>query len=464
MKTKLKSVIIRSIISLVLVSLTGVLVVKLMVPKQIARNTGGGINAVHTVEVVPVERHLGGIDFKIDGEVIPFRQLDIITEIQGRVVDKSENCRLGRTVQEGELLLKVDPVDYQNEFDRLTEAIEQAKVNIKENDVQLENTTRELVLAKEQLDLQRRDYERNRGLARGNTITAADLDASQATFLSAQESVQRLENQHRVYTTQTDKLKVALRQEEIALKTAKLNLERTEIKSPMRGVVNSDSFEVNSYIQRGASVAKILDTSQLEIQCSLYMKQVQWLWLSNNEETNTASDGYIFRPTPVTILYELDGTTWAWDGTLESLDGGGMNAATRMVPCRVKVDNPQSVRLFQSNTQSSVRLKSPPTLFFGMYVTVIVHAKPEITLFRIPEKALLPGNRIWTATGGTLYQHSIKVAATTPEGVLFYADSDTLSPTDLVVVSPLATPVEGGTVNIVQSVKSAAIAKPIHLE
>lgn len=86
-----------------------------------------------------------------------------------------------------------------------------------------------------------------------------------------------------------------------------------------------------------------------------------------------------------------------------------------------------------------------------MYVSVTVHAKPDIPLYRIPEKALLPGNKIWTATGGKLHQHSVRVATTTPEGVLFYADSEDLKPIDLVVVSPLATPVEGGRVDIART-------------
>jgi hypothetical protein len=328
----------------------------------------------------------------------------------------------------------------------------------------LENSQKDLELAKKQLEIKRRDFERNQSLTQRNAISASELDTSQSTMLNAEDTVQKLENQIRIYETQTNKLEVALRKEEIALKTATLNLSRTEIKSPLHGVVTTDSFEVNTYIQRGTSVAKILDTSQLEIQCSLYMKQIQWIWLSAAQSntalgTQQSDDGYFFRPTPVTILYELDGTTWSWDGTLTTLDGGGINAVTRMVPCRVKVDQPQAVRRYKNDSQNplpleSAIMKSPPTLFFGMYVTIIVHSKPEIALYQIPEKALLPGNKIWTATNGKLHQHQIRVATTTSEGVLFYADSQ-LSLTDLVVVSPLASPVEGSNINII-TITSAA--------
>ncbi|MDR0871653.1 MAG: HlyD family efflux transporter periplasmic adaptor subunit [Planctomycetaceae bacterium] len=460
-KNKILSVLLRPVISLVLLLLTGFIVGILMVPKTVSKNTESR-SLVNTVEVVPLERHLDGIDFKIDGEVIPYRQLDIVPEIQGRVVYKSENCRLGRSVQAGEVLLRIDPTDYELESEQLTEAVKQAEVNIQENKVQLENTQKELELAKKQLELKQRDFKRNQSLAESNAVSASELDTAQSSLLTTEETVQKLENQIRIYETQTSKLDVALRKDNIALKTAKLNLERTEVKSPLGGVVTSDSFEVNTFIQRGASVAKILDVSQLEIQCSLYMKQIQWIWLSTESSPNLKiPDGYVFKPTPVTILYELEGTTWAWDGTLKTLDGGGMNAVTRMAPCRVKVDNPQAVRLYKSNSQNVPAVKSPPTLFFGMFVSIIVHSKPEVSLYKIPERALLPGNKIWTATGGKLHQHSIRVATTTSDGVLFYAESEHLLPTDLVVVSPLATPIEGGNVNIIHSVtKSVAVHLP----
>jgi len=466
MKTTILGVIFRAGVSLGLLLATAAVVGGMMVPKEIPKNTETA-ELLNTVETVPLERHDGGIDFKIDGEVIPYRQLDVIAEIQGRVIYKSENCRLGHSVKAGETLLRIDAVDYQLEKEQLTESIAQAKIDIEENNVQLENTERDLVLAKKKLELQQRDLERNKKLHDSKTVTDAELDDSKIALLNVEDTVQKLENQIRVYKTQNGKLETLLRKEEVLLKTAELNLQRTEIKAPYDGVVTADSFEENTFIQKGASVAKILDTSQLEIQCSLYMKQMQWIQLSGNanddknnsqEQNVLQNNSYVFKPIPVTIFYELDGTVWEWDGTLVTLDGGGVNPVTRMVPCRVKVDKPNDVRLAKKEIQTSQELLTlqKPSLFFGMYVTIIVHSKPEITIYRIPEKALLPGNRIWTATGGKLRQHYIRVATTTPDGVLFYADSS-LSPTDLVVVSPLASPVEGGSVNVISTEKNVAL-------
>jgi len=397
-----------------------------------------------TVEVVPIQRHDTGIDFAVDGEVIPFRRIDLIAEVQGRVVYKSEKCRLGQYVYQDELLMRIDPVDYQLAVGQAETAVSQAKVNINENEVQKANVEKELTLARERLELSRRDFERNQTLVERGTIPQADLENVQSSFLATQEIIQRHENQFRVLETQEERLNVTLHREELALETAKLNLARTEVRAPIAGVITADSFEVNSFVQKGAYVAKILDTSQLEIQCSLLMRQIQWIWRQSEEGT-----GYVFAPTPVTIIYEMDGERWAWEGTLKTLDGGIMNPVTRMVPCRVRVDNPQAGRWAHGILSEA---SGPPMLFAGMYVQVIVHSKPDILLFRIPERALLPGNRIWTVVDGKLRQHSIRIAASTPEGVLFYAEAETIRPNDLVVVSPLASPTEGSPVQTAQHV------------
>ncbi|MCL2710127.1 MAG: HlyD family efflux transporter periplasmic adaptor subunit [Planctomycetaceae bacterium] len=438
LKKRVRSILIRCAISLVLLAVTGLLISRMIIPEEIPHVADSGV-VLTTVEVVPIRQHDTGIDFSVDGEVVPRLRIDLVAEVQGRVIYKSEQCRLGKYVEKDEILLEIDPVDYQLTVDQAETAVSQAKVNIDENEVQKTNVEKELALAQERLTLTRRDYERYQQLVQRNSATQADLENVQNSVLAIQEVLQQRENQYRVLNTQTERLNVLLRREELALETAQLNRDRTKIKAPISGIITEDSFEVNSFIQKGANVARILDTSQLEIQSSLHMRQIQWIWRQSGEST-----GYVFAPTPVTIVYEMDGERWAWDGELKTLDGGIMNPITRMVPCRVRVDNPQAGRYLAGTP------RTPPTLFAGMFVTVIVHSKPEIPLYRIPERALLPGNRIWTVVDGTLRQHSIRLATTTPEGVLFYADSAAIRPNDLVVVSPLASPTEGSAVQIIQ--------------
>jgi multidrug efflux pump subunit AcrA (membrane-fusion protein) len=96
---------------------------------------------------------------------------------------------------------------------------------------------------------------------------------------------------------------------------------------------------------------------------------------------------------------------------------------------------------------SSSRLV-PPALMVGMFVSVRIHATPDVRLLRIPESALQPGGTVWTVVEGRLREVSVRVAHATSDHVLVYGESTGLRPGDLVVVSPLAAPTEGATVTI----------------
>ncbi len=53
------------------------------------------------VETAAVTEAKGGLDLAADGTVVPFRSVNLSAEVEGRVVEKSEDCRPGRTVRAG---------------------------------------------------------------------------------------------------------------------------------------------------------------------------------------------------------------------------------------------------------------------------------------------------------------------------------------------------------------------------
>ena len=246
--------------------------------------------------------------------------------------------------------------------------------------------------------------------------------------------------------------------------------------------------EQDKFIQRGEDLVSIHDTSRLEVQCSLYMKQVEWLWSENlvNHDTadeNTASETsseqsqlhtkqetakpetvsdpsafrqfYQFADTPVRLKYELNDTVYEWAGTLTYLDGPGLDSRTRMMPCRVVVENPLNVQAFSIEGRPLKRAVSP-TLMPGMFVSVEIHANPARPLLNLSEMAVLPGGTVWKAgkneAGEDVLVRASKIMTAhfdTKSGrILVYAKRGVLEPGDEVIVSPLASPVEGTRIHV----------------
>lgn len=481
-KTAIFSSIFRSLISVGLIAATFWFVLVFMRPGEVQHGNKTPL-AVNTVQVVPVEPHTSGIDFKVDGQVVPYRSLDIAPEVSGIVIAKSEKARSGCFVHRGDLLFEIEPKDFDLEVTRSKKAVDQAEVEISEVKVQIANTKSEIEISDKQLEIKKRDLARYEQANEG-VYSASEIDSARTTVLTCQESLTKLNNQLRLYNAQLARYEASLSQAKISLELAELNLRRTRITAPIDGVITSHTVEINSYVQKGTVCVTLQDTSKLEIQCFLHMKQMSWLWQSPNdakvsltEAANRAPEarGYEIPPTDATVFYELEGNRWSWTGKLTTSDSGSLDPKTRMMLCRVTIDDPSLVTYASAikkrretalgspitekspangelngelNGDDSLFRNAPPTLLSGMYVSILVHAKPVIPLYCVPEQALLPGNKIWTATNGILQQHEIRVAATTPRGVLFYAQPEGVQEKDQVVVSPLASPTEGSKVHL----------------
>lgn len=427
----------------------------------------------------PAVAHTEGISFDVDGVVVPYREIDLTAQISGRVEYKSEACRSGRTVQKGDVLLRIEPDDYQLEVRRLTEELVQADAMILELDAEITSSENQIESSRQQLAIDVRQLKRSEDLMRRSAASDTEVDSARRAELTTRNTLQSQIDQRNLLIQRRLRMESAKALVQANLDKAKLNLTRTEIVSPIDGVVVSESVEQDGYVQAGGPVVVLQDTSQLDVSCKLYMHQMHWLWQSDSVDgsANGYQRGYDFPETPATVIYSLGEEDYAWRGVVDRYDGAGVDAQTRMVPCRVHVDDPTSVMKL-SEMESARRAEAlvtkpsnsnpvsddataddapslgaeitaesanlqPPTLMTGMFVKVRIHASPPIPLVRLPHQAIQPGNAVWIVESGKLHKKSIAIANSSEHYVVAYQRSGGLRAGDLIVTSPLATPVEG---------------------
>lgn len=463
---KIIRIFLRTMLSFAIIGGSIGLLLYLGTPERSQRQKGR-FTETPTVETAQAEQHVAGIDFEVDGVVIPFREVVVSPEVSGRIVYQSPLCRQGRFVEKGECLFRIDPSNYELDVQRLEAALEQAEASVNECDVEVRNLTEQIILAKEQVAIQQRDLKRYESINDPGVYSESEIDVARNSELSARNSLQQLESQHRLKQASRKRLETASLSAKAQLDRARLDLKRTEICAPLSGVVTAYNIEQDSYVQSGAAAVTIQDTSQLEIRCSMHMQQVGWLWqtpdligqatrLDDRAQKDpiplsipsSSIQAYRLPDVPVTVTYQMDEACWAWKGSLTSYDGSGVDESTRMMPCRVTVENPLAAEAAQECDRNHAHRTAPPTLLAGMFVKVQVHSKPAIPLLKIQETALIPGNQVWTATGGILKKHQVRVAHAEKGEIVIYAEGAGMVPGDQVVVSPLATPVEGEKVNL----------------
>jgi hypothetical protein len=90
-----------------------------------------------------------------------------------------------------------------------------------------------------------------------------------------------------------------------------------------------------------------------------------------------------------------------------------------------------------------------------MYVSLEFHVVPRVSVLKVPESAVRPGDVLWLVRDGKLFRQTVKVARVVNGLALIPAASSGLKVGDLVVTSPLATELSGQPVRLHGEVKEA---------
>ena len=219
----------------------------------------------------------------------------------------------------------------------------------------------------------------------------AEIDKARSAVLSASRQLLGNENQLELFKQRRIRLEASERLAATQLRGAETNLQRTEIRAPIEGVIVRELADVNSFVNRGSPLVVIDDTSKVEVTTSLRMDQLYWVLDQAQPRLDAKSRGYELPETPAIIEYEISGRdnmVYRWNGRLLSYNGIGLDSETRTVPVRVVVDAPRTT-LDEDGTPALDA--SAPALVRGMYVQVKLLIQPRTPLVVIPAHALQPG-------------------------------------------------------------------------
>lgn len=385
----------------------------------------------------PVLACQSGFKISVDGEVIPYREISLSTQVSGRIAKKNPKARAGNFVRKGDLLFEVDPRDYQIEVKRLNETVKQAGSSIEELDVEQGNVEELVSLAERALELQQKEVKRFEDLRKENATSTSQLEKVRQNEIASLNSLQALKNQLTMTNARRNRLQQEKERALTSLEQAELNLSRATVTSPIDGVVIQDFAEQDDFVQVGTRLVRMEDTSKVEVRFNLRMDQLQWIWKTAAAESSAASEGsnatytYELPRLPLDVSVNLDGNRCTWKAHLSRYDGAGITTGTRTVPVIAVVDDPSKVILEGDG------VSTPPTLLRGSFVSVDIPVGNDMDLVSIPSTAYQPDRTVWLYEGGKLIIHPLKVAYSDEDSVVVKADSH-LKPGAMAITSPLS--------------------------
>ena len=416
------------------------------------------------VETIALPVGAPSFPIQVNGNVVPRREVTLSAEVAGAVVVKGDAVESGRLVRKGAPLLQIDPARFELEIGELNSELMQVDADLRRLATEEQGTDALIQLAEREAKIATAASQRHKTLAGTNAVTDAERESVERRELQALNVLRVLLNERELIPIRRERLQAQRKLTELKQQQAQLDLDRTKIIAPFTGMVTTTMVERGDYVQSGDALLKLEETSAVDVECSLRMDDLFWLWNSNaakpavateeNRGAPTGDDSELFEVPAVdaTVTVEMSGRRFDWQGKLARYGGGGVNRKTRTVLCRVRV--PQPVRAAGQG--------GPPTLMRGMFVTVTLHVTPQVELRHIPARAVQPNGHVWTVDDGLLRGHSVQPDKVLADGVLVRADATDLKPGDRVVITQLVSPLAGSRVREIvndRNAVNAAVAK-----
>jgi len=339
------------------------------------------------VRTVPIE--LGTLDMTLAGEgtVQAVQQSQVVPQVSGRVIHVSEQLVNGGSFKKGELLLTIEPRDYEI-------AVTLAEASLKDAESSYE-------MSRQESRASRREWER---IHPGEPPPPLVAKKPQLAAARARLEAQRAN-----------------------LAKARLNLERTRIRASFDGRVRDEQVDVGQYVSPGQAIATIYATDAVEIVVPMENQDLQWF----------AVPGFTSDQNPgakAAVRAQVAGRERTWPGRVLRVEGS-INEKTRMVNVVIRVPDPYATR---------------PPLSIGQFAEVVIEGRTLHKAAVIPRAALREDSRVWAVDPdkSRLYFRSVAVARTDERGVVVKRG---LKATDQVVVSPLKAVTDGMAVRFVNS-------------
>jgi membrane fusion protein, multidrug efflux system len=273
------------------------------------------------------------------GAVQPRTQSTLMPEVSAKIIEVSPSFRSGAFFEKDEVLLKLDPVDYETAVIVSKAMVAQAEAILIE----------EKAKAEQALDSWK---------ALGRTGTPGPLVVRQPQLAKAEADVA---------SAQAQVLK------------AQRDLERTIIRAPYAGQVLEQSVDVGQLVTQGTQLGRIFAVDYVEIRLPLPEREMRFLNLPE-----AYRDAQIPESAGADILFSAlaNGKRVAWQGRLVRVEGA-MDATTRQVIAVAQVNDPYAKR------EDGV-----PPLKIGQFVEAEITGETLKDVYIIPRSAVRAGNEI----------------------------------------------------------------------
>ena len=333
------------------------------------------------VSVAPAKAESLNIPVFTRGTVSPGTQIQLVSEVSGQVLEVNSNFANGGFFRKGDVLVRVDTLEYD--------------VNIKRAEAAVAQAYQALLQAKAEKQARSRVKSTN-----NNQLASFEVQFQQA---DAHYQASKAE-----------------------LEAVKLQRERTVVRAPFDGRVLMAVVNVGQYLRPGLQMGVIYAVDVAEVRLPLSDRQ-----LSLVDVPGRMSQEDLQSLPEVVFSEEYAGKTYTWKGQVVRAEGG-VDERNRLLYLVAHVPDPYGLDPSQPGR---------PELVSGSFVEAKISGRKFERVFPIPRRALRNGSQIWVVgDDGRLDKREIGVLYKAKDMIYVTTGIDD---GDQVVLSQLDIAVEG---------------------
>lgn len=355
-----------------------------------------------TVDVMEVVKGGLRVPVQAQGTVTPLRSTSLQAEVQGRIVEVAETFNVGQFVTRGEVLLRIDPRDYQTSLLRAQAALESAESNLAQEKGRAEVALREW--QKLPRGSQRSEE------ARDLYLRKPQLEQAEAALLAARAD----------------------------LDTARDNLERTIIRAPYDALIRAKHSELGQFVAPGTPLADIFSIDYAEVRLPIPQSKLAYLELPGVE-------GYA-GDTAVDLYTDVAGEVTHWTAQLHRTEGV-FDERSRVLYLVARIEDPYGL---DHPGREPLRV--------GTFVNANIEGRELQQVVTLPRYALRAGNLVWIVDD-SLHLRSRKVTTLRVGGDRVFVSAG-LDDGELVSLTALDSAFAGAAVKIQSRVRSDQLPAP----
>jgi RND family efflux transporter MFP subunit len=312
------------------------------------------------VDVVAVRPARRALTVQTQGTVQPLREIDLVSQVAGRVVSTGEQFAPGGFFSAGQVLVKVEEDEYRFAIARAESQVASARQRLAEE----------------------------RGRALQARREWRDLDSKQANDLFLRKP-------------QLAAAEAAVRAAEADLDAARLDLERTSLTIPFNGRIREKLVDIGQYVTPGTPVARVYATDVAQVRLPLTDRQVALLHLPLSYEDSAADSR---AGADVVLQARFANRTWEWRGEIVRTDAS-IDIDSRVVYAVAEVERP-----FARDAGSE-----RPPLAPGLFVNASITGREIDGVVELPRNALRSDNSVLIVDPQRRAQHRpVEILQSTP--------------------------------------------------